>query len=426
MRDNIFILLLITIIFNVFYLIPWAFIPGVFNIEDVGIVLLGIGLIVAVFKGKKLSILTNPISWLIFLYFCLIGVHVALATIYYDQSIINGVIAVRKQLFYLSFFLFLLKLDSFEQIISLLNFLSIIAVLVLFLSILDYLGLTLFHHLRAEDWEVYRSGIKRAFIPGMPLLNFCLIWQLCRWLHNKKDNFAAAVTLILLGGHIFHQSRGQIIGFIGVMVVVFLLTRNYKKLAFIGVVVGLAAIVAGVSMEENIVIAPITTTVEDISKGTGTVRGRLEQIKIDIIEFKEHPWIGSGLIAIRTSKFSNNPRIAAEMKAKARKADLGYSHWLKMYGMAGVIWLAGLYYYLGTIASRAYRVSIGDSRIISLFCIGYLTFIVISAVTLNHFMRSERIILLCLMSAILCRTYYQEKIRLYQNSSKQGHVKVRE
>lgn len=409
MRGNILILAVIIIVFNLFSIVPWAFIPGVFNIEDVGIVLLGIGLFLAVIRENQLTIIANPITWLIFIYFCLIGVHISLATIYYDQSIINGIIAARNQLCYLTFPLFLLQLNKSEQIISLLNFLSIIAVLVLFLSVLNYIGIPILHSSRAEDWNIIRSGINRVVIPGMPLLNFCLVWQFCRWLYNKKDTFAALGTLILLGGHIFHQSRGQIIGFIGVMAVLFLLTRNYKKLIFFGIVGGIAAIIAGGTMEQNIVLAPVISSVEDLSQGTGTVQGRLEQLKTDIKEFKEHPWIGSGLIAIRTSKFSNDPRIAAEMKAKTRKADLGYSHWLKMFGIAGITWLIGFYYFLGKTTIKTYRVVNEESKIIALFCIGYLTFIVISAVTLNHFMVSERIVLLGLMSAILCRTFYQQK-----------------
>jgi len=405
MASIVYSTIVIVLVYDLFYVVPWAFIRGVFDISDVALVLVWLGLPVAVMWKKQIKILVNPISWMVIAYLLLVGVHIAFAAIHYNQTILNGFIAVRGQLFYLSFFVFCLLLDKTKKTIILLNLITIIALVVLSLSVLNYFGLSIFHHWRVEGWHEIRSGIRRAYIPGMSLLNFALLWQFIRWLKGEKNkrHYLAGSTLLLLAGHFFHQSRGQIWGLLGATVVILFLTRKYRHFILICCAGIVAAGVASVTMEENIVLNPFTTTVDDLSKGAGTVRGRFDQIITDLNEFRQHPWVGSGLIAVRFSKYESDRRMARAMGGKVRKQDLGYTHWMKMYGLVGIIWLAGFIWLLWRRGRWALRSAEEQQRCVALFAVAYLVFVIVSSVTLNHFMIPERIILLCLTAAIVVR-----------------------
>jgi len=209
------------------------------------------------------------------------------------------------------------------------------------------------------------------------------------------------MSIFLIGAHFFQQSRGSIVSLMAVLILLLWLSGEYKKIMAMASVGVLAILLSGIFMEENILLTPFSTTVDDVSEKTGTVGARIIQVEMDFDQFKKHPIIGSGLIAVRSSVYGRTTFQREYMAALTRTADLGYTHWIKMYGVIGIIWLLVLYWGIKKSIGKALKLKSEDDKSLALFCTGYMLFIVISAISLNHFLIDERIVLLCLMLAIL-------------------------
>ncbi len=336
------VLTVIIIIANsVFYLLPWTANLEGNNVVDVAQVLMWLALVIALTRSTQLRLMENRISLLVFLYVLLVAIEIVLASMYFGQSLKDGIIAAREQYFYVSFFLFLLLLDDTGKIHQLLNVLTGVVLIVFALSLINYFGPTIFHHpVRSEGWGMIRAGIERAFIPGMRLASMVFIWQFARWVSMRRNRFIPGLlAIILLAQHFFSQGRGITIGVMMAAILMLFLTRQYRLLFKGGVVFLVAILVVGTFMEKNIITNVFVSSTEDVQSGSGTWEARLEQIKFSWEKFKEHPLVGNGSVALRISTFKGDARAAEEAWALAYKSDLGYTKWLKSYGIAGVLWL---------------------------------------------------------------------------------------
>lgn len=376
---------------------------GRFNVKDIALILVLAGAVWQIFSGVRSDVLKNPLTWLILSYLFLIVVHISLARFYYNQPLVQGMVAARGQFIYLSFFLFLILLDTPEQIAKLLDYLAAIAAVVLFLAVVNYFYPVVFHNTQYdEEWNVMRSGIKRAYVPGTGLMGLGAVWAWARWVRADANRVMyGMLAVFLIAGHFFQQSRGPIIGLVLAIVLVSYLSRRMKELGYLVVAGATAGIITAAVLPANLLLAPFVTAVEDISQGSGTVKGRLVQLESDIEEFMEHPLIGSGLVVIRMSEYQELG--VSDMALKTRKADLGYSHWVKMFGFYGAFWLAALFLYLGLSSLRSVRATAGLENTLALFAAGYFGFVVVTGVTINHFLISERVMLLMLLAAVVVR-----------------------
>ena len=392
------------LLYKAFYLTPWGVVEGTFNVRDISLFLLAISLLFSYFGKTRVSnSKKDGFSLLIIVYMFIVLISIVLATINYNQSIINGVVAARSQYFYLVYFVFIALIKRNEDIYKILNALLYIAMVVFFLTLVNYFVTPVFYHEKAEGWGAVRSGIERAFVPGTPLISFAAVWASVRWVtkEKSKSDYSGIMAVFLIGAHFFQQSRGGIISLMAVLCLLFWLTQNYRKLVAMLAMGFLGVLLSGFFMEENILLAPFTTTVEDVSEQSGTVGARMSQVETDLYEFKQHPIIGSGLIAVRTATYGSTTYQREVMAAKARVADLGYMHWIKIYGIVGIIWLLFLYWAIKRTIGKAFKIKDKEAKVLVLFCTGYMLFIVISSITLNHFLIDERIVLFCLILAIL-------------------------
>jgi hypothetical protein len=408
-RGIVYILLVVAITYKLFYLVPWAFVEGSFNLRDISLVLIWVGTGWLLFSGARYEALKHPLSLMVLVYLFLIAIHISLARFNYDQSLLNGIVAARNQFIYVAFFLYVLLLDTPESIARLLDYLSVMAVVVLLLSVVNYFFPVVFHSWRTDEWIVERGGIQRVFMPATPLMNLAAVWMMCRWVEADRQRWKyGLVVLILVAGHFFNQSRGPIFGVLAAILVIVVLKRRFAELRYMVLAAMLAGMVLAVVMPQNILLTPFTTAVEDVSTGTGSIKGRLVQLEHDVQEFMEHPWIGSGLVAIRSSKYGGIGVDMGEMALSTRKHDLGYAHWMKMYGLAGIVWLAIVMYLIGSRSYRVFRNSSGLRNTLALFAFAFFSFIAITGITLNHFLVPDRIIIFMLLAAVVART---EKFR---------------
>jgi hypothetical protein len=280
------------------------------------------------------------------------------------------------------------------------------------LAILNYLGIKLFSHKWAGGHGI-RSGIKRAYIPGMSIISFSAIWVFTKWLLDKgKKMKTLGFTLMLLAAIFFRQTRMRIISVTAIISTLLIIKRRWKYLLFFLLVSLVAVGVTGITMKENIMISPFTLAYKNITQKSGTWDARLRQLKIDIKEFKRHPWIGSGVAAIRSATSLGGTRLQKRMSLLSYKSDLGYAHWLKLYGIVGMIWLVLYFYFQVIMALRAQKALKGADNTLAVFTLSYLGYLAIALITLNHLMMPEHMIMFILNTAIIVRIYWNSQNRV--------------
>jgi O-antigen ligase len=159
--------------------------------------------------------------------------------------------------------------------------------------------------------------------------------------------------------------------------------------------------------KENIVSQAYMTAADRITAGdSGVWGGRLDQATTAIEEFIRHPIIGSGLATIKADSDNKIAGTTQNMAELARKVDLGYLHWAKAYGLAGALWLVIFLIFLWNLGRSLLPIIQKEDRSIVIFGLSYVSFTIISSLTLNHFMIPARILLICLLTAIFVRLNY--------------------
>ena len=396
MMRYLVLLLIIACGYDAFYLFSDYRVKGVFNIVDVGNLFLLIYLLFA-FLNDRLTGAFRGAGIFVLLYLFMVTVHVAIASFFYGQSVLDGIIAARHQAYYLMFFVFYAALDSEERINQFFRLLTYVAVALVLLSVLNYVGISVLHHERWSEGHGERSGIARAFIPGMHLLSILFVWYLAKYLSENKvfsRNGLWAGFFIL--GMFFRQTRARLIAALFTMLAMMLGERKIKMLAAAILVgtIGTAAISA--IMEENIVINLLTSAFTDVAEGEGTWRGRQITLENSMEAFLQHPVIGNGSLVIR-----NPVEINADIRSLAYQADLGYVHWLKNFGSIGLLWLIFLNVWVYAAYKYNRRIDNGDWQ--SLFAFYAIFQIMVSMFTLNYLVKVQGIIVFSLALAVLVR-----------------------
>ncbi len=392
---------------KLFYLFEWIHIPGVFNILDLGNLLILCGLIFLTFKSKDLYVLHNIFSVYIIIVLFLILLQAPLASMYYNESIKSGVFAIRHMFYYSSFFVFVLLLRSSAEVSKLLNLLSIISLMVIIVAIVNYFGPTIFYHQWA-DGHYSRAGVKRAFIPGMDLISLSVLWQFSKWLVGGSfDRFRSKLSccgfLFFLAAHFFRQTRSRIIA---VSLVIFSYLASSKRF---GLLVALSLIVSfGIAVNEmrggeSVVLDAYTSSYESVAEGEGTWLSRVEMMRRDMEFFLKHPIAGSGASAIRLRPALEKSREGRILIDLSKMDDLGYTRWIKSFGIVGMIWFGCFFYALIVRGLKVLSSVDDDRRVFAVFCLCYIGYVLISFVTLNHLTFPNRIVPLCLVTAILVR-----------------------
>jgi hypothetical protein len=279
------------------------------------------------------------------------------------------------------------------------NWLTVLSVVLIAVALINYLGPTILHHKWAEGHGV-RSGITRALVPGLGIILFTGLWHLVRYVEeNKPSLWPLAYFLLTYGLVIFRQTRGRIIALTAAVVLLLFNHRRFKLLG--GMVVLIAIVTAPLSliMEKNIILDLFGQAYEDMAENTGTWRARKLQIEDDWEVFKEHPYFGNGGIVLRLGG-ETGVRKTGEVVFAAYGADLGYMHWLKFFGITGVVWMV---LFIAMFYSRLVRImKYPDTDKVMAKFSGYLfTYMVIAEVTLDFFTGPSGILMMCMTVAIM-------------------------
>ncbi len=408
--------------FDSFYLLPWARIPGVFNFSDLGLLAIGGALVVHVGLSPSERVreaFRQPEVVLALVYLVIVLMQVSLAGLNYSQSVVNGVVAARHQFYYLALPLVYICIRSAEEFRFFLKVLSVVACAVFALALFNYFVTPIFYHQFAEGHNT-RLGVVRGFIPGMALIGLAAVWEAAQWVGGYQRGWAVSARgLWLFAAHFFRQTRSRLMAITLVWVALLLVHRRFGLLVLLAGVFSVAALVAEMTLEENLMLGLFTSTAEDIGQGEGTWDDRLQQLEVVWHEFRDHPILGSGATLLRIAEGTEGTANRAA-NALAYTADLGYPSMLKGYGLVGVLWLVC---FLSVMVVRAYRAwQHGDAleRCLALFCLAYLLFVGISGLTINHFMYTDGILMLCVVGALVATLRRAQSNRVPNQGS--GHA----
>jgi O-antigen ligase len=418
MRNYIVFFLLIFFSNFGFYLIPWSHMPGVFTMTDVGLLVILVSLLgIALYDSSRFTVIfSNFGSYLIVLYILMILVTVSVASFNYNQSIFDGLIGIRDQLYYLSFFIFLSFFRTLNDAKSLLVLATYIAGFLVVISVFSYLtSYTIFYHKWAEGHGI-RSGVVRAWIPAMPVIAMALFWNFSLIEESRAKKIrAVGLFLFFCAAFVFRQTRGHLIGIAAGIFGTWLMQGRYLRLVVMSVFV-LPIVVIIDLMTLGILSGLFVSTVNAISEESGTWAPRVSQIQFALSQIREHLIFGTGGDALRGIESSG----AGTLGSVSYKADLGYLSFLKAYGLVGGLWLTAFFMYVFKGLRTARKTSLENALYLN-FCAAYMLYVLVSFITINHFMYPSGIVSLMFVFALLVRLT-QEKDRVKAPLKRQKYV----
>ena len=377
----------------------FTLVPDSIPTTDIGLLLIfgGLGAIL-LNRNANFRNCLNVFGFFVLAYLLLIGAHAALASFYYQQPVIDGLIAARKQFYYLAFFLFAVLLSDRDRIRTTLDMLSLLALALFFLGLVNYFVHPIFHHKWAEGQGI-RGGITRGYIPGMQIIVLGCIWQAYKLIKSVRISYTQLLyVMTLLGALLFRQTRAHLLVVLGVITLMLLINRRWGVLLLGAMALFLTTIAVSLYTQENLILSAVTSAYVDISEGGGTWGARLKQIQSSSEQLAETFWTGSGGITIRA--VGGWEAIGSTLGLITRNMDLGYFVWLKFFGLPGLILLIVLFAGYASYVLNIRRVEVPEDREMLGFAGYYFLAILVSMITLPYLTGTDGIILTCLAMSI--------------------------
>ena len=388
----------------------FSLVPDTIPTLDIGLLLIFGGLAAILLnRNANFRNCLNVFGFFSLAYMLLVAAHASIAAFYYQQPIIDGLIAARKQYYYLSFFLFAVLLSDRDRIRSTLDLLSLLALVLFFLGLVNYFVHPIFHHKWAEGQGV-RGGITRGYIAGMQIIVLACIWQAYKLIKNTRISFAQLLyVMTLLGALLFRQTRAHLLAVLGVIGLMLLINKRWSILLLGALALFLVTIAISIYTQENLIASAVTSTYLDLSEGSGTWGARLNQIQNSSEQLAETFWTGSGGVTIRAT--GGWEAIGSTLGLITRNMDLGYFVWLKFYGLPGLILLLVLFAGYASHVLNIRHVTVPEDRELLGFAGYYFLAILVSMITLPYLTSADGIILSCLAMSIFASCSHRATLR---------------
>lgn len=376
---------------EIFYLAPEAA-----RTPDIGLLMIigALGVLLLV-RDVDWQHCLNFFGFYVVAYLLLVVAQAAMASIYFQQSIVDGLIVARVQFYYLSYFLFVIVLRDTKLVTQFMDAFTFVALILFFIALVNYFVYPVFDHRHAAG-QGARGSIVRAFIPGMEIIVAAFLWQAFKYLCGLSRPYSLMLMCVLFGAILFRQTRANIIAVLITIGAFVIVQRRWRML-----IAGVALVFAtslGLSLYagENILFSAIGSAYTEITTGEGTWGDRLRQITQSAEQASKTFWTGSGGITVR---------ILGEWDPKlglvARNMDLGYFVWYKYFGFPGIVLLVLL------IVALAYNWLYWTPRVPERdrfhfhFALFYFVAVFVSMVTLPYLTKPGGILLVTLAMAIL-------------------------
>jgi hypothetical protein len=387
--------------------------------SDLGIVLIGLGLLYYFRRSRELNRLLNFFSLWVFLYITLVLIQAPIASFYYKQSVFDGIIGARDQFYYLSFPLFVLALNDAKKARNLMTALSATSVVIVFLAFIHNLGIyNVFIDRGGDEWRLggERAGVIRFWFPGLNILILTSIWQFLRYLNDNRVLSPSLGTFAgIFAGVLMRQSRARIITLTAVLGLMAYRQRRYGLIAFAGFMLLIAVLVPTISTEHNIFVKAFETAYSDVAEGEGTWSAREKQIDIAKQVLRDTFWFGSGATALRGISHTMDWD-EVNLKTIVYSADLGYWTWLKFYGFPGIVLLLLLIYAFVWYTFKKHRKS-EWGQFVQLGVYHWLC-VWVSLITLPYLTSPSGIMMICLSWALMVNGTWPTAPRAERESRK--------
>ena len=422
-------LFIVFLMLDSFFILPDRFVvpfPGIFRISDV---LVFIVLFTLALNFRRIILIIQENKQLTLLVFCacmLFIITAIMANVFFNQSIIDGLIVVRNRFIYFLLFTFIILLDSEEKTRL---FIKMSAILVFFLCILAltqkiFPDLPIFNYrdigqLQYSEIKHFRFGSYRLFFPHVSFAMLIYFIILSDLLYSKHIN-ARILKILFVGLFVYTiiatGTRVHIFSMLFVTLLA-LLAAPKKGLKIAGIllaVIGLSVQALSIAISDKGIEVIEESRLSQVFKSTtdlsqGSIRGRMFQNGMYLENFKKSPIFGVGTIRY-------NPNIMEVYKKHKfyQNNDLGYVKMLAEYGLVGIAWLLGLYFYVFKKSRRVYRESLSRPQkpwfgLLARGVFFFFFYIFISSLTLPHFIEGYRILPIVLSLVFLTVANKQSK-----------------
>lgn len=435
MRHVIMVLLLL-LLYEGFYLLPQRFvelIPGSFRLLDATFFILMFFFFLSIQSIFRSIHRFGEESLLVLTACALVLLSPLMAYIFFGQPYYRGLLLMRHNLTYLTFFIFVLCIRSREDLGRLLNLLTLlVGVYVVILLITKYfpdLGLIHLPYGYFIGGGKIRFGEFRLFFPygDITVLFFCI--TLARLLYAPKTDSRGRkvleVGLVLLVTHAILSTYTRILVFSLLAVTAFALFTSKRPLLryfatflvllFIFIqVVAMAASGKGVSFIEDSAIGKMIFQESSLAPE----EGREFQFWMYMKNFLKSPLVGVGNIASGKLDYEANPYMIAYRKyGLFNTTDLGYPKILAEQGLLGLAWVVWFYTYLyrRTRQTLTEALKWGDEPAAEAVARGlkyFLIYLIISGFTLPHFVYISGIPAIVLTLAFMAVTRESLQLRI--------------
>ena len=399
-----YIVLVLLCGFNFFDLFRCTNLPGIFNVSDIGILLIVLGIIVKFIRKGPKPIFRINITLYLLIFFVLLLLQVCQANLYYNYSLIRGCMAIRVYGYYLFALYLLYVIDSPLKLQRLVSIMSILGLIALILAIINGYITRIFIDAQAEG-QGLRLGMERIHIPAISMVSTVSILKVCDMIAaGRRLNVVAGFwSLIFFVALLIRQTRMRLGGlFVAVASLFFL--KGKIKLSILSFLLGLFVVwVVQLTSGVKFVEKTIEFTTEEYhlqDSGRGSWGERLLQMQRDFKLFREHPVFGTGAAAIRVDKNISVLSGGNKLFDLGYKADLGYTSWLKSFGVVGMFWLMMLFIKFLRIGLKNYKSSNLPREHLGLYVLGSTIYLFFSFLTLNHFMYKGGIVMIAVLLSI--------------------------
>lgn len=391
--------------YNYFYLVPNTTL--IKYAPDISLlVLFGLLGYQTFIERTDLARINTFVTWFVFCYLLLVIIQASVASFYYEQSVFDGIVVARKQFSFLAAISMMMMFKTGADIEKFMTWMSIVAAVIVYLGLVNYFGPTIFYHRWAEGQGI-RSGIVRAYLPGLEILVLAFIWNLVKILSSERlSRVSLMFLLIAVFGLIFRQTKMHIIVSFLVGVLVMLYYRKFLHVFIITGTIFLGSFAFSTFTNQNIIVnifqtayESVFTSEESIDGGVNTWAGRMEQVDASFKTIEDTFFTGSGGVVIRGIGVDGG--VSKELHLISRGMDLGYFVWVKFFGFPGILLLAGLYIYVVWQRIIATSRSSDPYFYIDNYAFFHFLIIAFSMVTIGYFNHEHAISILCICLAII-------------------------
>lgn len=407
-----------------FYLLPeeMTIIPGVFRMSDAFFVIIPF---FALSAARTFSRYREE-SLLVISFCALMLISCVMGQISFPQTFVDGLLNIRRNFFWLSFFVYIpliRNLDRAEKLLKLLTLLAGIYVVTLLLTkYFPNLGIIHPDKRFYSEGGLKRFGEFRMFFPygNIAIMLYCI--ALARMIHGNVNEsittksfrltFVFIVAFAVLSSYTrawvfpvlmvtafaFFSSKGRMLKYAAVSIAILLVSFQALSMALDE---------GGGSFLEGTKLGKMIYKTGELSPE----KGRMFQASMYLAQFMRSPLTGVGTFAInKFAKYGDEgSTISYNKYGYYGGSDLGYLRVLGDNGLLGIAWLVWFYSYFfrrgrQTLAKTKALGGVPTVEVLTRGLLYFTLFLLISGVTLPHWIHPNHLTILPLSLALMAIT----------------------